>query len=312
MSIPAGYDGPINPNPTGSESTITAFGYVPNRALACIGVLVFLLALIAHIALCVKIKSTRAFQALFAFGCLLETVGYCVRVVGHYRPFDVSYYVAQFTLIVIAPSAFSAGLFLSLSIAIRRLSWGMGHGLLSFSPRILVYVFGAIDLVTTVIQITGASLVGVSESRRLRSGGQQGVGSISTSQANDILVAGLAIQTASFLAFLIILILVTYRSNMTRPAVLKRKLTGLMIATSFLVFLRTTFRLAETSQGVFGPAATNEVLFATLEFVPIGMAVSLWAYFSLDSMLPPELEHDQVEKWEGRTYSFSGSTVGRL
>ncbi|KAM0789456.1 hypothetical protein ACM66B_000278 [Microbotryomycetes sp. NB124-2] len=303
------YHGPINDDPTNGKSPIALYGYVPNRALACIGALVFLLALIAHTALCVRFRAVRVFQALLAIGCLLETVGYIIRVVGHYRPFEVSYYVAQFALIVISPTFFSAALFLSLSIAIRRLPYGTGHGLLSFSPRILVGVFGMLDLLATITQIVGASLVGVSEARRLRTGQTS---QVSSAQANDILLSGLAIQAAAFLAFMCILVVVTYRANMTRPATLRRKFTTMLIFTSALIFLRTCFRLAETGQGVFGPAATNEVLFGTLEFLPVGLAVSLWAYFSLDALLPPERADDEVEKWEGRSLSFGGSTVGRL
>ncbi|KAK4054250.1 hypothetical protein OIV83_001276 [Microbotryomycetes sp. JL201] len=303
------YHGPVNNDPSNGSSPIALYGYVPNRALAAIGALVFLLALIAHSALFAKFRSIRVFQALFAVGCLLETVGYCVRVVGHYRPFEVSYYVAQFALIVISPTFFSAGLFLSLSIAIRRLPYGTGHGLLSFSPRILVAVFGALDFVTTVIQIIGASLIGVSEARRLRTGR---AGPVSTEQANDILISGLAIQLAAFFVFIGVTLLVTYRANMTRPATLKRKFTSMLLLTSLLLFLRTCFRLAETAQGVFGAAATNEVLFGTLEFLPVGLAVSMWAYFSLDALLPPDRAEDEVEKWEGRSLSFGGSTVGRL
>lgn len=104
---------------------------------------------------------------------VMEVVGYCIRVASHYKPFNVVFYVVQYFLIasqstksyellgltsspgqVVAPITFSAALYLALSIAIRRLPWGMGHGLLSFSPRILVGAFVILDIATTVIQIT--------------------------------------------------------------------------------------------------------------------------------------------------------------
>lgn len=132
---------------------------------------------------------------------------------------------------------------------------------------------------------------------------------MSTAQANDILLSGLAIQCASFLAFLGILGIVTIRASQTRPATLPIKFTGLLIFSSLLVFLRTVFRLAETAEGVFGTASTNEVLFGTLEFLPVGLAVALWGGMSLDSLLPPEAKEDEVEKWTGR--SFSRDSMGR-
>ena len=64
--------------------------------------------------------------------------------------------------------------------------------------------------------------------------------------------------------------------------------------------------------GVFGFASSHEILFALLEFAPVALAVTLWGAFSLDSMLPPDAEADQVEKWEGRSMSMTGDSVGRL
>lgn len=307
MSQYPGYNGPINPNPADGEAPIVIFGYIPSRALGAIGAVVFALAFVTHLALFFRLKGgTRPFQALMAFGCIMEVVGYCFRILGYYHPFKVVYYVVQYFLIVVAPVFFSAAFYLSLSVAIRRLPYGIGHGLLSFSPKIFVYIFIAADVVTTIIQITGAALIGVSESSNVRG---RSASKITTKQANDILLAGLSIQSASFLAFLAILSVVTYRANQTRPATLPRKFTSVLLFTSLLVFLRTIFRLAETAQGVFGFASTNEILFAMLEFFPVAVAVILWGAMSLDSMLPPNAEDHEVEKWGGRTLSMTDSNA---
>ena len=244
----------------------------------------FGLAFVCHFALLVRLRATRIFQGLLSLGCLMEVVGYGFRVTAHctsrardrsrchrrgfelvytlaeqssltysladlchvVSPFKVVYFVIQYFTIVVAPVFFSAAFYLALSLAIRRLPYGIGHGLLSFSPRIFVGVFIAADVVTTVIQIAGAALIGVSESSNVRG---RGASKVSTKQANDILLAGLSIQTASFLAFMVILSVVTWRANMTRPTTLPRRFTFLLIFTSLLVMLRTVFRLAETAQG---------------------------------------------------------------
>lgn len=52
--------------------------------------------------------------------------------------------------------------------------------------------FASIDVVTTALQICGAALIGVSESRRAN--GEESP--ISTESANNILLAGLAIQVS--------------------------------------------------------------------------------------------------------------------
>ncbi len=50
--------------------------------------------------------------------------------------------------------------------------------------------FVTIDVATTILQIAGAALIGVSESARVQGNGS----AITPEQANDILLAGLALQ----------------------------------------------------------------------------------------------------------------------
>jgi len=52
---------------------------------------------------------------------------------------------------------------------------------------------------------------------------------------------------------------------------------GAFAVVTLLVYLRTTFRLAETAEGLYGKLQTNEVYFACLEFAPIALAVLLFA-----------------------------------
>lgn len=57
-------------------------------------------------------------------------------------------------------------------------------------------------------------------------------------------------QTASFLAFLILLAVCISRSRKTAIAArLPGRFTAVLFLASLLVFLRTTFRLAETAEG---------------------------------------------------------------
>lgn len=76
---------------------------------------------------------------------------------------------------------------------------------------------------------------------------------ISSAQANNILLSGLAIQTAAFLVFIGMSILVFYRSNRFRPVVIPRLFQFALLTSSLLVFTRTVFRLAETAEGKAHP-----------------------------------------------------------
>lgn len=78
-----------------------------------------------------------------------------------------------------------------------------------------------------------------------------------------------------------------------------------ILITSDLILLRTLFRLAETAQGerlrfnanairgltnlgFFGTAATSEVLFACLEYLPVILAVIIWSAFPPSSFVDPQ------------------------
>lgn len=148
------------------------------------------------------------------------------------------------------------------------------------------------DVVTTIIQVVGAALIGVAESARFGNGSSR----ITSDQANDILLAGLATQTASFLAFLILLGLCIWRSARTFTAAhLPKQFSLLLFLASLLVFLRTTFRLAETAQGVFGYASSHEALFGTLEYLPVILAVSIYAAIPLEHQLPIDVDDERYE-----------------
>lgn len=177
-------------------------------------------------------------------------------------------------------------------------------------------IFVAFDVVTTVIQVVGAALIGVAESNNN-----------SPVTGNNILLAGLAIQVASFAVFLSLLSVVVLRVTRKRgngrwAHLLKgQTLLAVLVVTSLLVELRTIFRLIETAQGascklqhvalfcaapihsivvhfsltckmlhvfdfqllptagVFGHLSSHEVYFGCLEYLPIILTVGLWNLF---------------------------------
>lgn len=98
--------------------------------------------------------------------------------------------------------------------------------------------------------------------------------------ANNILLAGLAIQTAAFSIFLVLLALVivlVYREPGLRSGTKKSPFLIVLAIASVLVFIRTIFRLVETAQGVFGYLSSHEAFFGGLEFAPMVVAVGILA-----------------------------------
>ena len=100
-----------------------------------------------------------------------------------------------------------------------------------------------------------------------------------TTTPNNILLTGLAIQSAAFLVYLILLsivIIAIYRSTVLKKKIRQRRdpFIFVLAVASILVFLRTLFRLTETSEGIYGKLSTHEAYFGGLEFAP--MVISIW------------------------------------
>lgn len=212
----------------------------------------------------------------------MEIVGYIFRTLSSVKnPYTIPYFVVQYFFIVVAPVLISASIYVCLSKLIR---WADNIGFktqLGFflRPRLLLWTFITADVVTSAIQIAGAALIGVAESNKK-----------SPVTANNILLAGLAIQTAAFVIFLYLYISFVVQlsrdGGMRSQFIFIRPLLLAIGVSSFLVLLRTVFRLAETSEGVFGYASTHESLFGSLEFAPIVVAVWILAIWHPGQWLP--------------------------
>lgn len=233
-----------------------------------------------------RLYTTRlyAFSILLVFTTLCEVVGYVFRLrsspppVGN--PYGVINFVVQYFFIVTAPVFLSAAIYTTLTSFIAALS---GHNSniraarlspLGLSKRTILGIFITADVIATIVQIAGAALIGVSQSNRK-----------SPVTANNILLAGLAFQVFAFLVFLILLFIFIRNAGKVMLSTeggggnRMQMYTLALVVSSLLVYLRTCFRLAETSQGVGGYASSHEAFFGALEFAPIVVAIGLLGWW---------------------------------
>ncbi|KAJ3006682.1 hypothetical protein HKX48_009533 [Thoreauomyces humboldtii] len=267
MSAPQGYIDPNFPNPLGpGDASIIIYGYTPSFALAVIASALFFLSLVVHLIQVVRYRTP--YFSVLSIGLGLEVLGYVFRALSsRLDPYRVAFFVAQYFCIVVAPVFFSAAIYLVLQ---KLLLLAPLSKPLPLSPRSIIVIFLSFDLVTTVVQIVGAALIGSAESNRR-----------SPTTPNNILLAGLSIQVASFGFFIVILALFTTRflgekSSSHVDVGRARIMIVTLSLCAALVELRTAFRLAETAQGVFGYLSSHEILFAFLEFLPILLTVLLF------------------------------------
>ncbi|KAL9096808.1 MAG: hypothetical protein Q9163_006402 [Psora crenata] len=293
---PAGYVDPSIPPPNGeNDAPIIIYGYTPTLALNILALVIYALLLLLNayrIGQTRRNNTTRAFSILVFITAVLEIVGYAFRLqsspppVGN--PYSVINFVVQYFFIVVAPVFLSGGIYTVLTSLIGMV--GEEYSPLGLGRKTIIAVFVISDVLATIVQITGAALIGVSESNGK-----------SPDTANNILLAGLAFQVFSFLLFLLLLAFFYFKARKVvtgagdhdalpsstvtsspshQRSQTRKRLGGMkafnvaFVTASLLVYLRTIFRLAETSEGVGGYLSSHEAFFGALEFAPVIMALA--------------------------------------
>lgn len=256
--------------------------YTPSIVLASLAIALFTICSVLHLIQMLRFK-TWSFSPL-TFGCILEVLGYVFRTLSSQKdPYSIIFFVLQYFLIVVAPVFISASIYVCISQLIRRASaCGYDTTLRPWlNPKWILGGFITVDAVTTVLQIVGAALIGSFESK-----GKD------PAKGNNILLAGLAMQSLALTVFisLVVLLRISIGRDEATKALVKQRNTFIvaLFAASFLIYFRTVFRLAETAQGVFGNASTHEVFFGTFEFAPVVAALGTLAFWHPGRWFSPE------------------------
>lgn len=211
----------------------------------------------------------------------MEIIGYVFRILASkINPYAVSYFVAQYFCIVVAPVFYSAAIYTIISVMINHI----GRQYAPLSPKLILWIFIVCDVIATVIQITGAALIGSAYSN-----------GDDPNTPNNILLAGLAFQLFSFAVFIILFAIFLVRTKKVTSPQFKIFAAAVFVA-SLAVYLRTTIRLAETAEGLLEFLSTHEVIFGCLEFLPIVIAVYIFIYWHPGRWMGSKIT-------EGRTFT---------
>ncbi|KAJ5558469.1 RTA-like protein [Penicillium sp. DV-2018c] len=259
-----GYIDPNFPNPDPNDknnTSIIIYGYTPSIALAAFAAAWFGIHFIIHLVRTIRIRSW--WWIPFTVGLIFEIIGYIARSLSAKKnPYNLIYFILNYFFIVVAPVFLAAGIYTILSALISR----VGRRYSFIPPGVILAFFITSDVISTIVQVAGASLVGVRSSR-----GEE------TETANNILLGGLAYQVFVMTCFVILVATFEFRAR----RVLREQ--GLLLfclvfsVATIMIYLRTCFRLAETAQGLMGELQSNEVYFGCLEFAPVALVVLLFA-----------------------------------
>ncbi|KAI9678275.1 MAG: hypothetical protein M1817_006220 [Caeruleum heppii] len=203
---------------------------------------------------------TWGFMGGMLGGLILELIGYGGRVMMYNNPFSRDAFLTYLVCLTIGPAFLAAAIYLCLA----RIVVIYGEHISRLKPRTYTILFISCDILSLVLQAIGGGMASNSDTKETEDIGV------------NVMIAGLAMQVASLLLFIILSAEFAIRCHRRRAdwepmhEVLRRTLTfraflyALGTAT-VAILIRSVFRVAELSQGFEGSLANDQSTFMVLD-----------------------------------------------
>ncbi|KAL4900755.1 RTA1 like protein-domain-containing protein [Aspergillus multicolor] len=282
------------------KGSSTSYGYVPSFAAGVAFVALFGFSMVAHTAQMALLRSWWC--AVFAIGCLVEILGWGARIWSNKCPYAQTPYLMQITTLIIAPTFFTAGIYVLLGRLIRI----CGPQSSVLSPKLYLWIFCTCDIISLVVQAAGGGMAssggggegGGQSSSSSSSGTTSSVSTraqTSSSSSNQttgthLMVGGIIFQLISitvFVGFAVdFLWRVLKRSKSLVPK--SRTMLALFAATAFsvlLIYIRSIYRTIELMDGWTSSTMQNESLLIGLDGAMMVPAVIIYNLFHPGWML---------------------------
>ncbi|ODQ67683.1 RTA1-domain-containing protein [Nadsonia fulvescens var. elongata DSM 6958] len=254
------------------------FGYYPAKAPSILFAILFGFQLIAIIYNHIRY---RVWWPLFlTIGIAFETLGYATRSWLTWNPntggsgVGDSMYKCEYACLLIGPIFHAAFVY----TVFGRLSRETPRNFTLIKPKLVAPCFFASDIISFLIQVAGAGvLLSASSSSAINTG-------------NAIIQAGLAINLASFVLFLIFCSYFTYcirKFVKSKAYPWAQYCTLLLWLSAFAILVRQVYRVIEFADGFYGSIAIHEVYFYVFDAVPIFVAGLVWCVFFPERFIYP-------------------------
>ncbi|GAB1315715.1 hypothetical protein MFIFM68171_05925 [Madurella fahalii] len=237
----------------------SVWSYSPVFSLAIIGAVLFGLTALYLSYLTLIRHRTRYFICAVLSG-ITETVGFALRCWSIRNQSNLPLYITSLSFLVLSPLLLAASVYLLLGRLIQAVLPPSHHHLLgSLHARHITAVFVGLDILAAIVQSAGTVVAAAANWNGPRA--LTGV---------DILVAGLALQTAAFVAFVLVLARFAFiardkgdglRAVRQNAPVGWQRLMVAEAVSAVLILFRCIYRLAEFAGGVTGYAFRTEWLF---------------------------------------------------
>lgn len=169
-----------------------SYGFIqhsPNLAGIALYIALFSLFLVLHLGFGV-IRRTYYFSIALVLGLILEVLGYAGRLMMRSNPFNFSAFLLYLIPLTIGPAFMCAGIY----VCLGRIVVVYGTELSRLRPSTYTFIFVSSDVLSLVLQAAGGGVTSIApdDNPALR---QAGI---------NIMLAGLSLQVASLVAFLVL------------------------------------------------------------------------------------------------------------
>ncbi|KAJ5235029.1 uncharacterized protein N7469_004197 [Penicillium citrinum] len=256
------------------EGLDTSYGYVPTLGAGIAYCVLFGLSMLLHtFQFCWK---RTWWASVFSVGCLVEVIGWAGRTWSSECPYNSTAFLMQISTLIIAPTFFTAGIYVILGRFIQVL----GRESSILKPSLYLWIFCTCDVISLVIQAIGGGLAS-GEASKING---------NTAPGTHIMVAGIVFQLFSITIF------VLCAADFVRRCLRLRLLQNLdgsaipLFAATILsvvcIYIRSIYRTIELSQGWSGYLITHESYFIALDGAMMIVAVAVFNVLHPGWLLP--------------------------
>ncbi|KAB8220790.1 RTA1 like protein-domain-containing protein [Aspergillus novoparasiticus] len=244
------------------------YGYQPSLAAGVFFSILFSILMILHVVHCIRRKTWWCM--VFAIGCLVEVLGWAARTWSAKCPYTKSAFLMQLATLVIGQNncdMLRTGIYLLLGYIIRI----FGRKSSYFRSDCYFWFFTVCDLISLAVQAVGGALASAALSAHR-----------DMSNGTHIMIAGIAFQMASTIAFATCMVDCVLRTIYPRQGTIPKGVSCLfaaMVLSVLCICTRSIYRLAELSQGWTGYLITHEKYFIILDAVMMAIAVGVFVIF---------------------------------
>jgi len=244
---------------------VGVYGYDPSLAAGIVFCLLFGLSMLLHTFRSFRYRTW--WQLVFAVGALTEVIGWAGRTWSSKCPYQTTPFLLQITTLIIAPTFFTAGIYIILGRLIRT----FGRRVSPISPAAYLYIFCTVDVASLVVQAVGGGMASIAYEKTPPG---------DTASGTHIMVAGILFQLASICVFAFLFTYVILRALRSRGEMLaQRKIQYIIAATIFAVVfivIRSIYRTIELLQGWSGYLISTERYFIALDGAMMILAVGVF------------------------------------